>query len=83
MSALKLALLVKAFGVRFAYREGCIVATNLDSLPPELGYVATNRIGDILSVVAEQSVPTDVRASDVVDAARQIVLNARRANACA
>jgi hypothetical protein len=78
MSALKLALLIKTFGVRFAYHDGAIVVTNLDMLPPKLGLMARSRIGDILAVVAEQSIPSDVRPSDAVDAAREIVLTARR-----
>lgn len=78
MSALRLALDAKRHGLRFEYHEGCLVARDLELLPTYLRLQVMAQLGDILAIVAEQSIPNDVRPSDAVDAARSIAIKARK-----
>jgi hypothetical protein len=79
MSALQLALKAKCAGVRFVYDGDLIAAQNLDRLPPGLRTEVERRLSDILAVVAEHSPPGGIRVTDVIDAARRIVTDSRKA----
>jgi hypothetical protein len=78
MTPLRLGLKAKRLGARFAYRNGRIVACDLDRLPPDLRRELDARLDDVLAVVSEHSIPTDVRPSDVIDEARRIAAASRR-----
>jgi hypothetical protein len=76
ISALRLAIRAKRAGAIFAYSDnGRIVVDDLAKLPPRLLSQVVDRLGDIIAVVSENSIPVDKMASDAVDAARAIVLD--------
>lgn len=72
LSALNLAILAKRRGARFDYSEGRLVA-NLRLLPPGMRDEVEARLGDVLACVHEHSVPCNIGAGFVLDAARAIV----------
>ncbi len=77
MTALQIALAAKRHGARFEYRGGRMSATGLDRLPAELRLELTQRLADVLAVVAEHNAPPGVRVTDVLDSARRIASQSR------
>jgi hypothetical protein len=81
VSAFQLAIFAKRLGAQFEYRDGQIVALGLELLPLQLRCEIRRRLSDVLAVIAEHSVPSDVRPSDAIDAARLIVTRTSPARA--
>ena len=78
LSATRLALLAKRHGAVFGFEDGRIAILNLQSLPNTLLDDINGRLGDVLSVIAEQSIPFEIHPSNVLDCARRLPSRARR-----
>jgi hypothetical protein len=73
MSALHLALAAKRHGAIFGYDDEGHIAADLRRLPPILRKRVEARLGDVLSCVAEHSIPNSVGPAFAFDAALAIL----------